>query len=68
MRVKVEETSCQGHTQCAMNAPDIFQLRDEDGHAYVTDELVPAGHEAEVRTAAAACPERAVVLWDDSEG
>ena len=33
---------CQGHTLCNMAAPDVFQLRDEDGHAYVVvDELTP---------------------------
>ena len=36
MRVRVLEDVCQGHTLCAMSAPEIFDLREEDGHAVVT--------------------------------
>ncbi len=35
MRVYVDEAICQGHTLCAMAAPEVFHLRDDDGHAYV---------------------------------
>ena len=39
-RAVVDPELCQGHTLCNMAAPDIFQLREEDGHAYVVvDEL-----------------------------
>ena len=41
-RVVVDPELCQGHTLCNMAAPDIFHLRDEDGHAYVVvDDLTP---------------------------
>ena len=41
-RAIVNPELCQGHTLCNMAAPEIFQLRDEDGHAYVVvDELTP---------------------------
>ena len=35
MRVVVNAEVCQGHTLCNMVAPDIFHLREEDGHAVV---------------------------------
>ncbi len=62
MKVRVDETICQGHTLCAMTAPDIFHLRDDDGHAYVVvDE--PVGAQAEqARRAAEGCPERAILI------
>ena len=42
MKVRVEGSVCQGHTLCAMTAPDLFALREEDGHAQVVSEDVPA--------------------------
>jgi ferredoxin len=64
MRVRVDGAKCQGHTLCAMNAPHVFELSDEDGHAFVTDENVAPQDEAAVRAAYESCPEGAVVLED----
>jgi ferredoxin len=62
VRVVVNPELCQGHTLCNMAAPDIFHLRDEDGHAYVvvdelTAEQVPLARQAEL-----GCPERAITV------
>jgi ferredoxin len=62
VKARVDPELCQGHTLCAMNAPDLFALRDEDGHAYAVDEDVPPGQEEPAREAARSCPERAVLL------
>ena len=62
MKVSVDPTVCQGHTLCAMAAPDLFVLSDEDGHAAAVDGDVPPGLEAAAREAARTCPEQAVVL------
>jgi len=62
MNVHVDEALCQGHTLCAMAAPDVFALRDDDGHAYVTvSDFTPAIIEA-ARRAASTCPEQAIVV------
>jgi ferredoxin len=60
MKVHVNEDRCQGHGLCRLSAPDIFLAREEDGHAYVKDETVPAGKEGEARLAADSCPELAI--------
>lgn len=60
MRVSIKGHVCQGHAMCALAAPAIFQLSDEDGHAYVTDENVPAGLEFNVEQAVRSCPESAI--------
>ena len=60
MRVCVDAEICQGHTLCNMTDPEVFHLHEEDGHAYVEDEQVPAGHEDAVRVAAETCPEQAI--------
>jgi ferredoxin len=62
VRVSVDPELCQGHTLCNMVAPDIFHLRDEDGHSYVVvDELTPE-QEALAQKAAVGCPERAITV------
>ena len=61
-RVVVNAELCQGHTLCNMAAPELFQLRDEDGHAYVVvDELTPEQVPL-ARKAEAGCPERAITV------
>jgi ferredoxin len=60
MRVYVDANECQGHTLCNMMLPQVFSLRDEDGHSYVEDEVVPPDLEPSVRKAALACPEGAI--------
>jgi ferredoxin len=67
MRVRVDEQRCQGHNLCSIAAPSIFLLRDDDGHAYVTDEAVPAGMEQRVLAAEASCPERAIETDETDE-
>ncbi|WP_280490237.1 ferredoxin [Nocardia carnea] len=61
MKVRVDDKICQGHTICAMVAPEIFALRDEDGHSYApAGGEVPAGFEAAAGEAVRSCPERAI--------
>jgi ferredoxin len=62
VKVRVDPAICQGHTLCAMTAPDLFELDDEDGHAWAVSEDVPDGEEGLAREAARTCPERAVFL------
>lgn len=61
LRVRVNDDACCGYTTCANICPEVFKL-DENGFAYVEDESVPAGLEERVRSAAAGCPEGAIVL------
>jgi ferredoxin len=62
VKVHVDERRCQGHTLCAAAAPQIFRLRDDDGHSYVEDENVPKEFEDAVRRAELGCPEQAIVV------
>jgi ferredoxin len=62
MQVRVDPDVCQGHTLCALAAPQVFLLREEDGHAYVESPDVPVGMEDLVRKAAATCPEGAISI------
>ncbi len=62
MKVSVDSSRCQGHTLCAMIAPDSFELDDVDGHASPVNEIVPADEEDVVREAAQSCPEQAILI------
>ena len=60
MRVSVDPARCQGHTLCAMIAPESFELDDVDGHAHATVADVPESRRAEVTEAVSSCPEQAI--------
>jgi ferredoxin len=64
MRVVVNAELCQGHTLCNMVAPDIFHLREEDGHSYVVVEVLTPEQEPLAQKAALGCPERAITVED----
>ena len=66
MKVWVDTERCQGHTLCAMIAPDSFQLSDIDGSSSAIDDVVPTDREDQVREAAQSCPEQAIMITGES--
>ena len=62
MHVKVDDERCQGHGLCRISAPGLFFAREEDGHAYVKSETVPAGREDDAQLATDGCPELAIEI------
>jgi ferredoxin len=62
VKVHVDPERCQGHTLCAMIAPDLFTLDDVDGHSSAIDGEVPAGLEAKGDEAIRSCPEQAISI------
>lgn len=60
MKVTVDQERCQGHTLCAMKAPQLFELDDIDGHSSAITEDVPAELESLATAAVRSCPERAI--------
>ncbi|ORV10857.1 ferredoxin [Mycobacterium celatum] len=65
MKVRVDPERCQGHTLCAMIAPDSFVLDDIEGHSSAVTEDVPPDQESQVREAAHSCPEQAIFVRDE---
>ena len=66
MKVRVESARCQGHTLCAMIAPESFELDDVDGHAHAVAEEIPEDLRDQVDEARRSCPEQAIVLVGSS--
>jgi ferredoxin len=64
MKVVLDATRCEAYGACADHCPNLFQL-DEWGFAsLIGDGSVPAGEEENARSAAHACPEKAIVVLD----
>ncbi|HEV3366294.1 MAG TPA: ferredoxin [Acidimicrobiales bacterium] len=63
MRIELDTERCTGHGRCYSLAPDLFDS-DDRGYGTVVRPDVPAGLEEQARTAAANCPERAILLED----
>lgn len=66
MRYLVDEALCCGHGSCALTAPELYTLDDDEG---VNAELghlvdVPAGQEAAAKAGARACPDAAIRIFD----
>ena len=61
MKVRVDDTRCQGHGQCNLACPEIFQF-DEQGFARIVNEKVPERLAADVERAVGNCPERAIEI------
>jgi ferredoxin len=65
MRVVVDRTRCQGHGLCALFAPELFSL-DDGGYSVVGEMTVPAGFVDVARRVADNCPERAILLTEET--
>ncbi len=68
IRAVVDGAQCQGHARCNMVAPDVFQLRDDDGHAVVVADPVPAERQEAARRAELGCPEQAIAIIELPDG
>jgi ferredoxin len=61
MKVKVNQTLCDGFGTCAVHAPEVFKL-DEWGYAYVEgDGTVQQGLEERTRRAIIDCSVHAII-------
>ncbi|ATA27680.1 putative ferredoxin [Mycobacterium lepraemurium] len=63
MRVIVDRDRCEGNAVCVRIAPDIFDLDDED-HAVVKLDPIPADQEQLAAQAIAECPRAALSRGD----
>ena len=61
MKVKIDKDACQGHGQCVILCPDVFD-DDDQGFGVVRSEDVPPSAEADCERAEASCPERAIQI------
>jgi ferredoxin len=60
MRIRVDLNRCEGHTLCAMAAPTLIRLRDQDGRAEAVDRDLDEAEILLAQRAASSCPEQAI--------
>ncbi|MEU9508377.1 ferredoxin [Micromonospora sp. NPDC048170] len=63
MRINVDFDRCDSNGLCALAAPTVFEVRDDD-YLYVLQENPPQELWPEVTQAANACPKLAITLED----
>jgi ferredoxin len=62
MKVVVDQDKCASSGNCVMQAPTIFDQRDEDGVVVLLAENPPAEQAENARKAAASCPALAISI------
>jgi ferredoxin len=62
MKVTVNLDLCEGHGQCVMAAPDVFNIPDGADVVEVLDENPPEELREQVEEAAALCPVLAIAV------
>ena len=65
MKIRIDKAKCVGNARCAAVSPVLFPL-DDEGYIAVREIDVPPGMEGLARRGARACPERIIVIEDDS--
>ena len=60
MKVTVDQNICASSGNCVMNAPEVFDQRDEDGVVVLLKATPDADEEDDVRRAAVVCPALAI--------
>ena len=60
MKVTVDQNICASSGNCVMNAPELFDQRDEDGVVVLLNSHPPAEQAQGARRAAATCPALAI--------
>jgi ferredoxin len=63
MRVKIDWGSCEGNGACMFEAPEVFEVRDDD-NLYLLQEEPPEELRSRVEAAAIACPKYAITIED----
>jgi ferredoxin len=66
MKIRIEKSACVGNARCAAVAPELFPL-DDNGYINVEKIDVPPGKEELARRGALACPERIILIEDDTK-
>ena len=62
MKVTVDQNICASSGNCVLNAPEVFDQRDEDGDVDLHNPNPSAEQVEGARRAAAACPSLAIHL------
>ncbi|WP_120493927.1 ferredoxin [Microbacterium phyllosphaerae] len=61
MRIDIDWGLCEGNGACALEAPDVFEM-DDDDNLLVHEESISSTSQARLEAAARSCPKRAITV------
>jgi ferredoxin len=64
IKLKAEVAKCDGHANCTLSAPDLFDL-DSNDRVVVLKPIIPESQLERAREAILSCPVAAIWLEDD---
>jgi ferredoxin len=64
MKIQLDERLCAVHGECVIEAPEFFDLDDDDDTAIVLQGIPPEEARSTFERAAAACPVAAIKIID----
>lgn len=64
MKITINEDMCCGAGQCVLEAPGVFDQRDEDGVVVLLDSAPPAELHGASRSAEQLCPTGAIEITE----
>lgn len=64
MKVELDLAKCQGYANCVVEAPEIFDIDEDNGKAIILMEEIPESAHEEARRAVASCPVAALRAVD----
>lgn len=62
MRITIDESRCIAAGQCVLNAPELFDQRDEDGIVELLVSDPPEAEQPAARLAAQLCPAQVITI------
>jgi ferredoxin len=66
MKVSVDPDKCMGHNMCTALEPSLFHINEETGVNEMGEFEVPEEQRQNAIRGVAACPERAISVYDDA--
>lgn len=64
MKIELDLVKCQGYANCVVEAPEIFDIDDDNGKAIILLDEVPEADHEDARRAIASCPVAAIRAAD----
>jgi len=65
MHITIDQSRCIGAGQCVLNAPDIFDQREDDGIVVLLVAEPRPDRQDDARRAARLCPADAITIHED---
>lgn len=62
MKINVDVDACNGHGECVIEAPEVFDLADDSDVVVVLEEAPAEARRAQVERAVAMCPVAALQI------